>query len=79
MAKSNNRTRGQFECDMTWFYFCFDFVRSHARCGCCSIVCWRGLEGGVGGCLKLDVQGQEGGNILEVYGQGGGVLKLRQF
>ena len=21
--------------------FCFDFVRSHARCGCCSIVCLR--------------------------------------
>ena len=38
-AKSNNRTRDQFECDMTWFCFCFDFVRSHARCGCCSTVC----------------------------------------
>ena len=37
--KSNNRTRGQFELVLlTWFYFCFDFVRSHARCGCCSIV-----------------------------------------
>ena len=32
-AKSNNRTRRQFECDVTWFRFCFDFVRSHARCG----------------------------------------------
>ena len=40
-AKLNNRTRGQFECDVTWFCFCFDFVRSHARCGCCSIVCLR--------------------------------------
>ena len=40
-AKSNNRTRGQFECDVTWFCSCFDFVRSHARCGCCSIVCLR--------------------------------------
>ena len=43
-AKSN-RTRGQFECDVTWFCFCFDFVRSHARCGCCSIV----VEGEGGG------------------------------
>ena len=40
-AKSNNRTHGQFECDVTWFCFCFDFVRSHVRCGCCSIVCLR--------------------------------------
>ena len=38
-AKLNNRKRGQFECDMTWFCFYFGFVRSHARCGCCSIVC----------------------------------------
>ena len=28
-AKSNNRTHGQFDCDVTWFCFCFDFVRSH--------------------------------------------------
>ena len=40
-AKSNNRAHGQFECDVTWFCFCFDFVRSHARCSCCSIVCLR--------------------------------------
>ena len=38
-AKSNNRTRGEFEWDVTWFCFYFEFVRSHARCGCCSIVC----------------------------------------
>ena len=36
-AKSNKRTRGQFECDVNWFCFCFDFVRSLARCGCCFI------------------------------------------
>ena len=24
---------------MTWFYFCFDFVRLQARCSCCSIAC----------------------------------------
>ena len=41
-AKSNDRMRVQFERGMTWFCFCFYFVRSHARCGCCSIVCWRG-------------------------------------
>ena len=26
---------------MTWFCFCFDFVHSHARLVCCSIVCLR--------------------------------------
>ena len=36
--KANNRTRGQFECDLTWFCFCFDFVRSHVRGGCRFIV-----------------------------------------
>ena len=40
-TKSNKRARGQFLCGVTWFYFCFDFVRSHARCGCCFIVCRR--------------------------------------
>ena len=41
-AKSN-RTRGQFECYVTLFLFsfCFDFVHSHRRCDCCSIVCLR--------------------------------------
>ena len=38
-AKLNNETRGQLECDMT--YFCFNFIHLHARCGCCSIVCLR--------------------------------------
>ena len=41
-AKSNTRTRGQIECDVvTWFGFCFGFVRLYLRCGCCSIVCLR--------------------------------------
>ena len=40
-VESKNRPRGQFECDMTWFCFCFDFVRSRTRFGCCSIVCLR--------------------------------------
>ena len=63
-AKSNNRTRVQLECDMTWFCFCFDFVRSHVRCGCWSIerIGWVRL--------KLDVQGQEGRKMLEVDEQG---------
>ena len=26
---------------MTWFCFCFDFVRSHVQCGCCYIICLR--------------------------------------
>ena len=87
-AKSNNRERGQFECARhiqidhalyTWFCFCFDFVRPHARCGCCSKDCWRGWTVSVG--LKLDVQLQRGGKkMLDVDGQvGGGVLKIRQF
>ena len=32
-TKSNNRTRGQFECGLTWFYFGFIL-----RCSCYSIV-----------------------------------------
>ena len=31
-TKSNNRTRSQFECGVIWFCFCFDFLRSDARC-----------------------------------------------
>ena len=39
-TKSKNRTRGQFECDVTYsFLFLLDFVHSHARCGCCFIFC----------------------------------------
>ena len=41
-AESNNRMCGEFKYGVTWFCFCFDFVRSRARCGCCYIVCWRG-------------------------------------
>ena len=53
-AKSNNRTRGQFECDVTWFCFHFDFIRSHARCGCCSLVCLRGWVDGGRDLFKLE-------------------------
>ena len=34
LAKSNNTKRDQFECDVSWFRFCFDFAGSHARCDC---------------------------------------------
>ena len=72
-AKSNNRTCGRFEYDVTWSCFCFDFVRSHAQCDCCAIVCWRGCGMGWRGVrLKLDVQGEVGGKNLDVDGQGGG-------
>ena len=69
-AKSNSKTRGQFKCDVTWFCFCFDFICSHYF-----IVGWRGWwgEGGEGrgeACLKLNVQGQGSGNILDVDGHG---------
>ena len=40
-VKSNNRMRGQFECDVILFLLLFGFVHSHVRCGCCSIVCLR--------------------------------------
>ena len=40
----------------------------------------RGRRGGGGVRLKLDVQGQGGGRILDVDGQRGwGVLKTEQF
>ena len=69
-VKLTNRTRSQFVCDVTWFYFCFF---SHARCGF-----WRMWREGV--CLKLDVQGQGGEKILEVDGQEvGASLKLDNF
>ena len=39
-----------------------------------------GGGGGGEGSFELDVQGQEGGTITDVDGQGGnGVLKIRQF
>ena len=55
-AKSNNRLHGQFECDVTWFCFYFDFVRSHVRCDCCSIVGWKGLLGVGGGGWRPGVR-----------------------
>ena len=77
-AKSKYRTCGQFECDVTWFCFCFDFVRSRARCGCRSIDCWRGC----GGCsFKIGRPSSSGWKkMLDVDGQRVlGVWKIRQF
>ena len=72
-AKANNKMRGQCECDMTWFCFYFEFVRSHARCGCCSIFCQRG-----GGEVRLKLDVQDQGEGLEYFwtymGKGGGGL-----
>ena len=65
-AKSNNRARVQFEFYGIWFCFCFDFVRSQVRYSCCYIAFWRGW----GVHLKLDIQGQGGGEISDVDGQG---------
>ena len=69
-AKSNNTTRGQFQCDVTQFLFCsFTYtvrLLHHS---------WRG-----GVRLKLDVQGQGDEMILDIVGQGAdGALKIRQF
>ena len=80
-TKSNNRMCGQFECDVAWFCFCFNFVRSHARCGCCSIVClreWGGVR------LKLDVQdngGRKEGwkNFGRRWARGWAVFKTDNF
>ena len=72
-AKSNNRTRGQFECDVTWYCFCFDFVRLHAR----YLLVREGERGGVR--LKLNVPGQGDGRICDADGQGVRVLKIGQF
>ena len=50
-TKSNNKTRGQFECGMTWFCLCFDFIGSHAREG----ETVEGMRGGVR--LGMGVEG----------------------
>ena len=52
-AKSNNRTRVQLECDMTWFCFCFDFVG-----GVCLKLDVQGQKGRK--MLEVDEQGVEG-------------------
>ena len=44
-TKSNNRTHGQFKCDVTWFCFCFDFLFPHARWVVVSYFVGEGDEG----------------------------------
>ena len=41
----NRTTENVVNLNVTWLGFCFDFVRSHARCCCCSTVCWRRWRG----------------------------------
>ena len=74
-VKSNNRTRDQFECNVTlgvflvWFHLFTLFLSWLERV-------WAGVH------LKLDVQVQKGGNILDVDGHvgwGGGSWKLNNF
>ena len=60
-AKSNNKTRGQFECGMTWFCFCFDFIGSHAREGGAV----EGMRSGVR--LRVGVEGGREGGGSYVY------------
>ena len=75
-AKSSNTTRGQFVYDVTWFYFCFDFVRSHAWCGCCFIVCWRGWTGFV---LIWTSRSMGWKHFWRRWTGGGGSCKLDNF
>ena len=72
MGKSNSRTCGKFECDMTWVFFVL--ILSVLMNGATSEK--GGGEGeGEGWCLKLDVQREGGGKISDVDGQGVGVLE----
>ena len=65
-AKSNNRTRGQFECDILGFVIVLiSFVYMHG------IIWWGRVH------LKLDVQGHGNGRSLEVDGQRAGGLDNR--
>ena len=70
-AKSNKKTRGQFECGVSWFSFYFDFVHMHAVV----VVPWFVGEDGGGGCLKLAGHDQEGEKSVHVDGQGVGDLE----
>ena len=74
-AKSNNRTRGQFECDVSGFAFVLiSFVHMHGEV----VVSLFVGEGGRALRLKLDIQGPESGAALDAYGQMG-VLNIRQL
>ena len=55
-AKSNNRTRGQFECDVTWFLFLFWF---HSFT-CTVLLLFHSLLKGVGGSFKIGLSKSRG-------------------
>ena len=87
-ARSNNRTLGQFECDVTWrdlICFYFDFVCSYARRGYYSIVWWRGWneEGGdvgVQDSFKIGrPRSRERKNFVRGWTEEWGSLKLDNF
>ena len=76
IAKSNNVMRGQFECDVTWFCFSFDFVCSRVWCCCCSTVCSIGGEGR----LKIERPNSRGWKKCGPRWTGRmGLLKFKQF
>ena len=75
LAISNKRTPGQFECDVTWFCFSVNFLRSHARCGYCSIVFWGGFGRGMeveGASFKTGHPKSKGWKSFERKWTGGG-------
>ena len=74
-AKSSNRTRAQFECDVTWFCFYFDFV--HSLDDAVVIPYFVGEGGGGDGFrLSFNVRGQ---GVEKIYVDGQGVFSLIFF
>ena len=77
-AKSNNRTRGQFDCDVTYTIFSIVCLRFQ-------IVQIKQVDSKMSNKnvsnykkifrLKLDVQGQGGGRVLDGDDQGGEILE----
>ena len=65
-AKSNNRTRGHFECDVTWFFVLMSFVHMHGAV----VVPYFVIEGG----NVLDVDGHGGGESWKLDNFHGGHL-----
>ena len=58
-----------------WFCFCIDFVRSHALCGCRTIVFWREW----GDLIKIGLPRSRGGKVLDVDGQERWSRKIDNF
>ena len=75
-AKSNNRTRDQFECDVTGFVFVLVSFRNFTDTVWLLFQSFFTLKGEWAGIrLKLDIQGQSSGKILDVDEQGVGSLE----